>query len=91
MKTLIIIATIFLGFTLADAYCTNSWVCDGEGNCGYMDICDNAIDMPSMNLPPLPSLPSIEMQPLPSLQLPPLGTSYCEYMQVNGRWRNVCR
>jgi hypothetical protein len=32
----------------------------------------------------------MELKPLPSLALPPLGSSKCEYMQVNGRWQNVC-
>ncbi len=91
MKTLIVIATILLGFTLADAICTNSYVCDGEGNCGYQDVCDSTMDMPSINMAPLPSMPSMELKPLPSIQMPPIGTSQCEYMQVNGRWRNVCR
>jgi len=90
MKTLIVILTIFLGVTLVEAVCINSYVCDDYGRCGYQDICDSVMDLPSMNIPPLPSLPNIDLKPLPSLQLPPLGTSHCEYMQVNGRWQNVC-
>ncbi len=90
MKKLIIIATIFLGFTLADAVCTNSYICDDYGrNCHYQDVCDSTIDLPSTNVP-MPSLPNIDLKPLPSIQIPPLGTSHCEYMQVNGRWENVC-
>ena len=91
MKTLIIILSIFIGVTLAEAYCQNSYVCDDDGNCGYQDVCDSTLDLPSMNIPPLPSLPNIDLKPLPSLQIPPLGTTRCEYMSVNGRWQNVCR
>lgn len=72
--------------------CRKSYVCDDWGkNCRYMDICDNSLDLPSINVPPIPSLPSLELKPLPSLNLPPIGTSKCEYKQVNGHWQNICR
>ena len=90
MKTLIIILSIFTGVTLAEAYCQKSYVCDDEGNCGYPDVCDSTLDLPSVGLNPLPSLPSMELKPLPSMELPPLGTSKCEYQQVNGQWQNIC-
>ena len=57
---------------------------------GVKDICDSVIDIPSAGIPPIRPLPSIEIKPLPSLALPPLGTSKCEYKQVNGHWQNVC-
>lgn len=76
----------------AFAECRSSYVCDDWGNnCRYMDICDDSLDLPSMNLDPLPFLPSMKLKPLPSIDLPPLGTSKCEYKQVNGRWQNICR
>ena len=77
--------------TIAYADCRKSYVCDDYGrNCQYMDICSSTLDLPSTNLPPLPALPSTSLKPLPSLDLPPLGTSRCEYKQVNGIWQNVC-
>lgn len=77
--------------SIVSAECRRSYVCDDWGNnCRYMDICDDSLDLPSVDLNPLPSLPSIELKPLPSLELPPIGTSKCEYKQVNGRWQNVC-
>lgn len=76
----------------AYAECRRAHVCNGYGqNCRYQDICDSKIDLPSVGLNPLPALPSVELRPLPSMQLPPLGTSRCEYKQVNGRWQNVCQ
>lgn len=78
--------------TPVDARCRRAHVCDDYGmNCSYEDICDSALDLPSVDINPLPALPSMELKPLPSLDLPPLGTTECEYKQVNGRWQNVCR
>ncbi len=90
--------TLLLVLFIASAYsttvfaqCRSSYVCDDYGNnCRVQDICDSTLDLPSTNLPPLQPLPSLELKPLPSLALPPLGTSQCEYLQVNGRWQNVC-
>jgi hypothetical protein len=33
----------------------------------------------------------LKFKPLPSLRVPPIGTTQCDYMQVNGRWQNVCK
>ena len=77
---------------IADARCRKSQVCDDYGNnCRVEDICDSTLDLPSVELAPLRPLPSMDLKPLPSLELPPLGTTKCQYMQVNGRWQNVCR
>jgi len=88
MKTILFLS-FFLFSNLASAYCTKSYVCNG-GNCGYIDVCDSTLDLPSTNIQPIQPLPSIELEPLPSLELPPIGTTQCEYMQVNGNWQNVC-
>lgn len=75
----------------AEARCRKSQVCDDLGmNCQVQDICDSSIDLPSVELAPLTPLPSTQIKPLPSVGLPPLGTSNCEYKQVNGQWQNVC-
>lgn len=76
----------------ADAKCQNAQVCDDNGmNCQVRNICDSALDLPSVGLPPLQPLPSTKLKPLPSIGLPPLGTTKCQYKQVNGEWKNVCR
>lgn len=75
-----------------EARCRKSQVCDDYGqNCQVQDICDSTLDLPSVELAPLTPLPSTELKPLPSVGLPSLGTSQCQYMQVNGQWQNVCR
>lgn len=88
----IIFISLFLGIsTIVDAKCRKSYVCGDHGsNCRYMDICDSTIDLPSIDINPLPAMPATRLKPLKSIDLPPLGTSQCEYEQVNGRWRNIC-
>lgn len=76
----------------AHAECRRAYVCDDDGRkCLYQDICDSKLDLPSVGLNPLLALPSMDLKPLPSMELPPLGTTRCEYKQVNGQWQNVCR
>lgn len=94
LATKALIATLLVvGYAnVANAACRKSQVCDGYGNnCRVQDICDSTLDLPSVGLAPLRPLPSMELKPLPSMELPPLGTTQCQYMQVNGRWQNVCR
>jgi hypothetical protein len=89
-KLLISIACL-LGTLSVEARCRKSQVCDDYGmDCRAMDICDSTLDLPSIELAPLPPLPAIEIKPLPSVTIPPIGTGQCEYKQVNGRWQNVC-
>ena len=78
--------------SIAEAKCRKSQVCDDYGmNCRVQDICDNTLDLPSIELAPLRPLPSMQLKPLPSIDLPPLGTTNCQYKQVNGRWQNICQ
>ena len=91
MKKILLVITLLAISTMSYGMCRKSNVCDDYGrNCRVQDICDSVIDIPSAGIPPIRPLPSIEIKPLPSLALPPLGTSKCEYKQVNGRWQNVC-
>lgn len=92
MKNAILAVGLFGFIGTADAMCQKSWVCDDYGmSCRIMDVCDSSIDLPSVGIPPLRPLPSMELKPLPSVGLPPLGTSQCQYRQVNGQWQNICR
>ena len=86
----VLVVSIFT--STAFAACRRANVCDDYGqNCRYEDICDSTIDLPSVELDPLPALPSMQVKPLPSIGLPPLGTTKCEYKQVNGQWQNICQ
>ena len=90
---------VLLGFVLSacifsaevTAQCRSSNVCNDYGNnCRVVDVCDNSLDMPSLGNPPLAGTSTMDIKPLPSLETPPIGTSNCKYMQVNGQWQNVC-
>ena len=86
----LLVSSFFTGSAIAQ--CRQAQVCDDYGqNCRVRQICGSSIDLPGINLPPLQPMPSMEIKPLPSMQLPPLGTTRCEYKQVNGRWQNVCQ
>jgi hypothetical protein len=72
------------------ATCKKARVCDDfENNCKIQDICESKLDLPSVQ--PSPPQPPTQLKPLPSTSLPPLGTTKCEYKQVNGAWKNVCQ
>ena len=95
MKTKLIVILIttltLLYFNIAYSKCKKSWVCDDYGmNCKIMDVCDNSLDLPSIDIRPLYPLPSTKIKPLPSLKIPPIGTKKCRWMQVNGQWKNIC-
>lgn len=76
----------------ANAECIRAQVCDDFGmNCHAEDICDSTTDIPSVDVDPITPIPSAELKPLPSVDIPPVGTSGCKYMQVNGRWENICQ
>ena len=89
-QSVVLAVTLACSFSI-QAACQRSHVCDDYGqNCRYQDICTSTLDLPSIQLDPLPSLPTLAIKPLPSIELPPIGTRKCDYKQVNGRWQNVC-
>lgn len=89
LSVVAVFAFVYAGSTQAE--CRKAQVCDDYGmNCEVQDICDSTLDLPSVDLPPLQPLPSTDLKPLPSMDLPPVGTSQCEYRQVDGQWQNVC-
>jgi len=92
MSKSFVVGVAFLGVaTVAEAQCRKAQVCDDYGmNCRVEQVCDGTLDLPSVEVDPLRPLPSTQLKPLPSVGLPPLGTSKCEYKQVNGFWQNVC-
>jgi hypothetical protein len=86
----LVLGILLLVPVCASAVCRKSRVCNDYGyNCQYIDVCDNSLDLPSINLPSI-DLPTVNIKPLPSIGLPPLGTSKCEYMRVDGQWKNIC-
>lgn len=91
LRIVLCLSFIFAIAVASEATCRRSYVCDDYGNnCQYTDICDSTFDLPAVGLDPLPSLPAIGLKPLPPIGVPPIGTSECKYMQVDGRWQEVC-
>lgn len=90
-SNIIFVVALILVSGSVEAVCRKSHVCDDDGvNCRVMDVCENSLDVPSINVTPLPPIPTLDVKPLPSTELPPVGTSHCEYKQVNGHWQNLC-
>ncbi len=95
MKRLILISLMAYAFsisTMVEAKCRKANVCDDYGlNCKVQQICDSKLDLPSIEVTPIKPIPSTRIKPLPSLNVPPIGTTKCQYKQVNGVWQNVCQ
>lgn len=94
MRIFTTVAGLIIGLVIAipaAAECVKSEVCDDDGqNCQVQDVCDDVLDLPSVELAPRPAMPSIDLNAGPSVGRARLGTSNCKYRQVDGRWQNVC-
>ena len=76
MKKLITaVLLVFLWAGSAWGSCIQIYECDAYGKCGLVTKCDR------MSLPGLKPLP----------KLPPLGTTQCWYIVIDGKWRQVCK
>jgi len=81
-------AVVSLAALPASANCSWEWLCNGEGVCKQMPICDTVYDVPS---PPPdskpPEVPPLSMRPhrIPAA----MGTLTCEHIlrkSRSGRW-----
>jgi len=96
-RTSIISVSLFMIFAgSAAGICQVKQVCDDFGmNCEPEQICDSALDTPSVELPPLQPITLPTLNPLAPLSLPPLGTTQCEQRWICGNmnqcsWQNLC-
>ena len=75
----------------AAASCSWDWLCNGEGACKFMPICDSINEVPpKMPDSQPPAMPPIAMRPqkVPA----PMGTLSCEHIMrqsTNGKWHWV--
>ncbi len=87
-------AGLALGTTSASADCTWEWLCNGEGNCKQMPVCDSVYETP----PPRPASappaqPPLSMRPS---RIPNTMTSLtCEHIMRQGKsgrwyWNEAC-
>ena len=87
----LILAAALLAASVGAAQAACSCQCVG----GTMQpICSNTFEIPPPCIGICPIAPPV-IPPLPSLNLPPLGTSQCQYEQVwtgtRYEFRNLCR
>ena len=91
-----ILATLIAAAALpAAAECTWEWLCNGDGVCKHMPVCDSVFDTPPpkpADNPP-PAMPPIAMRPhkFPG----PQGALTCEHIMRKGRsgrwyWSEAC-
>jgi len=91
---LLLAAVLWLAAAPASANCSWEWLCNGEGNCKHMPVCDSVYDTP----PPRPdsqppAMPPLSMRPF---RIPAsMGTLTCEHIMRQGRsgrwyWNEAC-
>ena len=79
----------------AAAECTWEWLCNGDGVCKHMPVCDSVYDQPPpkpADNPP-PAMPPISMRPHKIAG--PSGTLACEHIMRKGKsgrwyWQEAC-
>jgi len=96
MRTRILLAAaLALGPLPAAANCTWEWLCNGDGNCKLMPVCDSVYEVP----PPPPS--NSQPPAMPPLSMRPyrintqMGTLACEHIMRQGKsgrwyWNEAC-
>ena len=72
----------------AFAECDWEWLCNGDGNCKQMPVCDTLYDTPPPRPDSKPPTPPISMRP--HAIAGGLGQAQCEYIMrqtKSGRWQ----
>jgi hypothetical protein len=91
---LLVAAVIALAATPASADCTWEWLCNGDGNCKQMPVCDSVYEVP----PPRPDAQPPAMPPLamrPHKIAGQMGALTCEHIMRKGKsgrwyWNEAC-
>ncbi len=76
--------------------CRWEWDCSRGYPCRHVQVCDDALDLPTIRPPAISPIPPPTIRPIPSPTLPPLGTTQCRQAYLCdafGRcaWQTVCR
>ena len=91
---LIVAAALSFAALPASANCSWEWLCNGEGVCKHMPVCDSVYDKapPQPDAKP-PAQPPISMRPsrIPNT----MGTLTCEHIMRQGKsgrwyWNEAC-
>jgi hypothetical protein len=91
---LLVAALITLATTPAAADCSWEWLCNGDGSCKQMPVCDSVYENP----PPRPDQPAPAMPPTsmrPHRITPTMGVLTCEHIMRKGKsgrwyWNEAC-
>ncbi len=90
---------VILGVTIhheAAAACRWEWDCSRGYPCQQVQVCDDALDLPTIRPPQMSPIPPPSIRPIPRPTIPPLGNTNCwqDYLcdsLGNCRWETVCQ
>ncbi len=94
-RTALALALLGLAGTPAHAACSWEWLCNGEGACKHMPVCDSVFEVP----PPRPEARPPAVPPLSMRPFSIAGTNRtaltCEHIMRQGRsgrwyWHEAC-
>ncbi len=91
---LLVAALLSMAAAPASAACTWEWLCNGEGNCKHMPVCDSVLEVP-------PAAPDSQPPAMPPLSMRPhripaaMGALTCEHIMRKGKsgrwyWNEAC-
>jgi len=80
----------------AAAGCRWTWDCTQGYPCRQVQVCDDALDLPTIKPPEISPIPSPTIKPIPAPTIPPIGTTQCQPQYLcdsrgNCRWQTVCQ
>ncbi len=93
---LLALCLVALFATAADAACRWEFDCSRGYPCRQVQVCDGALDTPTIRPPAISPIPPPTIAPIPPPTLPPIGTTQCRQAYLcdgfgRCRWETVCR
>ena len=75
--------------TPAGASCVWEWVCNDNGDCSRVAICDSTIEIAPLDPPSIEPIVPPSIEPIAPPRVPPVGTSECVQVRRQdalGKW-----
>jgi len=93
---LLIVCAISALVGTSEAVCRWTWDCSNGYPCRQVQVCDDALDMPTIRPPEIPPISPPSIRPIPQPTIPPLGTKQCQPQYLcdtfgNCQWQTVCQ
>ncbi len=91
-SVLILLSATLLALLLpvaAEARCIWEWVCNEDGDCSHVPICDSTIEIAPIEPPSIEPIVPPSIEPIAPPRLPPIGTTECVQVRrqdASGRW-----